>query len=101
MQSLIAKPAVPSPEGHGWYLKDGELMMTQESGPKDLIELTICNCGTSKCGSKRCKCASLNPKCTPSCGCDTQIISCLNSYQDVNDTDEDLDMTLKNDTDSD
>ena len=60
---------IPSPHGHGWQLKYGELnihWMDQEPAPKSLLELVSCKCKTG-CSGRRCSCHKVGLLCTDVC----------------------------------
>ena len=68
---------IPSPHGHGWTVKAGELhfhWMDQEPAPKALMELVSCKCKTG-CSGRRCSCHKVGLMCTDVCDC----IDCENS----------------------
>ena len=52
--SLDSLQQIPSPVGHGWVIKDGELkpqFMTKNPTSSSLSELTTCACKKSECRS--------------------------------------------------
>lgn len=79
---------IPSPHGHGWNVKEGELFihwMDQEPAPKALMELVSCKCKTG-CNGRRCSCHKVGLLCTDVCEC----IDCENSGNNPdNDSDGD------------
>ena len=88
--ALVAKPDIPPPGGHGWIgTEDGLLpeLMTQESAPKEVVELTTCRCKTSKCAKRQCKCAQRGLKCTPACLCGGDVDQCVNTGDDSDESD--------------
>ena len=97
--ALVAKPDIPPPGGHGWIgTEDGLLpeLMTQESAPKEVVELTTCRCKTSKCAKRQCKCAQRGLKCTPACLCGGDVDQCVNTGDDSDESD-----SVSSDEDSD
>ena len=97
--ALVAKPDIPPPGGHGWIgTEDGLLpeLMTQESAPKEVVELTTCRCKTSKCAKRQCKCAQRGLKCTPACLCGGDVDQCVNTGDDADESD-----SVSSDEDSD
>lgn len=79
--SLIAKPDLESPVGHGWVKTEEGLipeLMTQAPAPKELTELTVCQCKLSKCSSRACKCVKAGLLCSPACGCENDSELCQN-----------------------
>ena len=58
-QSLEATASTPSPDGHGWVLKDGHLTihwMDQLPAPEALLQLISCKCRKDHCTGGRCSC---------------------------------------------
>ena len=97
--ALLAKPDIPPPGGHGWIgTEDGLLpeLMTQESAPKEVVELTTCRCKTSKCAKRQCKWAQRGLKCTPACLCGGDVDQCVNTGDDSDESD-----SVSSDEDSD
>ena len=83
--SLVRCPAIPSPDGYGWKLEDGELKvewMIRQPIPDDLVEFMACRCQKSKCTQNQCICVAHNLKCTGLCTCK----DCEN--QDTRDSDQ-------------
>lgn len=70
--------------------------MTQESAPKEVVELTTCRCKTSKCAKRQCKCAQRGLKCTPACLCGGDVDQCVNTGDDSDESD-----SVSSDEDSD
>ena len=71
--ALCAKPDVPTPDGNGWTIVDGEVqpvLMTQESAPKEMTELTTCKCKASRCATDQCICKKVSLSCTTMCLCE-------------------------------
>ena len=70
--ALVAKPDLPSPNGHGWvYSQDGVLKidwMDQQPAPIELLELVSCSC-TTGCSNGRCSCYKASLSCTDACLC--------------------------------
>lgn len=78
LQSIIwtrsdeVKPRIPSPFEYGWV--EGEttvcpVMSLLDPAPQAILELVKCNCSSSHCSSKRCKCRAQNLTCSELCGC--------------------------------
>ena len=70
-RALETKPQVPSPDGHGWKMKDGTLAihwMDQLPAPRALLELISCGCKTG-CTTRRCSCRANDMLCTDACLC--------------------------------
>ena len=58
-RALAARPAVPTPHGHGWILWSGSLYiawMDQLPAPEAILELIHCNCINFKCITDQCSC---------------------------------------------
>ena len=51
-QALNANPEIPSPESHGWLIRDGQLDI---NWPEALLELILCGC-TTDCITGHCRC---------------------------------------------
>ena len=72
---------LPSPEGHGWKIQDGNLtptLMTKEPAPVGLLELTTCSWKRSEC-RQICSCANAGLACTEACACMADE-SCCNPH---------------------
>lgn len=57
-QALDANPQIPSPESHGWLIRDGQLDINRMSlppAPEALLELILCGC-TKDCTTGHCRC---------------------------------------------
>ena len=77
--ALIPNFVPPSPDGHGWKIKDRSIeiaWMTQEPAPRAVLELVSCK-SCQLCTTRRCPCKGRGFKCTDSCGCNANI--CENS----------------------
>ena len=71
IHALVAKPDLPGPDGHGWYVADGQLKvdwMDQQPAPSELLEFVSCGCQTG-CTSARCSCLRASLPCTDACHC--------------------------------
>lgn len=72
-RSQECSPQVPDPDGHGWLLKEGELVidwMSQNPAPKEVLEFIACGCKSAKgCSTARCSCVKNGLPCTDCCGC--------------------------------
>ncbi len=86
---LEPSPDIPSPDGHGWKVSEGEIWMDNDPAPKMVLQCVSCTC--TKCKDNRCSCRRNGLKCTGACGCS----NCDNAARE---TDEDL---LGSDSDSD
>ena len=64
---------LPSPNGHGWHLSSGTLLlllMSKEPAPTAILELTACKCKKSGCRRNDiCQCKSNGLVCTDVCLC--------------------------------
>ena len=74
-RSLLQHQNLPSPEGNGWKMDDGELAidwMDLAPAPDSIIELAFCKCKGTKCtppdADDTC-CASRGLRCTDLCQC--------------------------------
>ena len=79
---------LPSPDGLGWKLENDVLqpvLMTKNSTPQGIAELTTCGCEKSKC-LRNCSCKSSNLPCTEACACMADHESCSNPVNDVVDS---------------
>ena len=82
--SLNPYPTLGSPSDNGWMISDiglEPLLMTQDGAPKEIKELSSCECKKSKCSNK-CSCKSLNMVCTEACLCQADNSLCENSRLD-------------------
>jgi hypothetical protein len=55
-----------SPDGHGWYIENGQLRikwMTLPVAPDSVLEIVNCSCKTG-CKYNRCSCKKANLNCT-------------------------------------
>ena len=72
---LEAMQNLPSPKAFGWIETEDEAVkwtqnwVTQFEANKECREFVKCGCKTSCTGSKRCKCHSVDLKCTRLCTC--------------------------------
>ena len=60
-QALNANPEIPSPESHGWLIRDGQLdinWMSLPPAPEALLELILCGC-TTDCTTGQCRCKEM------------------------------------------
>lgn len=76
--ALDAFATTPSPDGHGWDLKNDTLAihwMDKPPAPKALLLLISCKCSTSQCKGSRCSCLMNGLPCTDACECK----SCANT----------------------
>ena len=87
---LQPKQNLPALSGNGWDVNGMDIqtvLMTKEPAPKELIELTACNCKKSACGTRACTCRQNDLACTEFCACMADE-SCLNP-ENMPDIDED------------
>ena len=78
-QCLEQFPNIPSPDGCGWVLEDGQLQvkwMKLPCAPKAVLEFIHCNCQKSQCIKSSCSCLKNNLKCSDMCMC----TDCLNFH---------------------
>ena len=79
--SLDSLQQIPSPVGHGWVIKDGELkpqFMTKDPTSSSLPELTTCACKKSECRSN-CSYANVGLSGTETSVCMTEE-TCYNPH---------------------
>ena len=68
----------PSPEGHGWMIEDGQLVIDLMQGapaPQGVMKLIACKCSRD-CKTPECECVANALKCSPACKnqfCDNMI----------------------------
>ena len=70
-RALVANPYVPSPEGHGWIVEDGNTKvnwMSLPPAPVALLELVMCACN-GNCSTGHCSCNRNLLSCTDACQC--------------------------------
>ena len=68
----------PFPVGHGWIIEDGERkphLMTKDSLPSSLLELTTCTCKMSECRNS-CSFANFGLSCNEVCNCMAEETCC-------------------------
>ena len=90
---MIAQPEIESPVGYGWSMTDSQLspkLMTQAAAPKELDELTVCQCKQSKCASRSCKCVKADLLRSSACGCDSDSELCENTVSLENQDEENM-----------
>ena len=66
---LETEPEVPSAEGHGWIIDDGQLVVQWMQGPPApdvVMELMACKC-SKQCKAPGCQCIANGLKCSPAC----------------------------------
>ena len=101
-RSLQRFPEVPSPNGYGWKLQNGELSivwMLRKPAPDEILELINCNCRKSKCSTQACLCKTHGLKCTDLCGCGI-CENADNENDDCEQSDDDSDGSFASDSDS-
>ena len=97
--ALCAQPEVTSPNGKGWTVKDGDVepvLMSQDSAPREITEMTTCNCKVTRCATAQCVCKKVSLSCTSVCLCEADDEVCENcrredeyvSNEDDSDSDE-------------
>ena len=57
------------------------VLMNEPEAPAAVMELIICGCEVSECGS-RCKCRNNNVVCIEACGCEANDENCTTSVAD-------------------
>ena len=70
-RALVTLQNIPSPDEHGWKLKNGKLfpvLMTRSPAPEGMTELTTCRCTTSEC-KRSCSCRKSNLPGREACLC--------------------------------
>ena len=84
----------PSPEGHGWMIEDGQIVidwMQRLPAPQVVMELIACKC-SRVCKAPECQCVANALKCSPACKnqvCDNMIDDDFeDSVDDTADEDE-------------
>ena len=71
---------LPSPKDFGWIETEDDAVkwtpnwMTQFEASKECREFVKCGCKTSCIGSKKCKCNSVDLKCTRLCTCKCSFV---------------------------
>ena len=55
---ILTKKDTNSQEGHGWMIKDGQLLFDRMSGPLVVMELIVCKCNRM-CKGPECQCFSI------------------------------------------
>ena len=89
--SLIPKPDIPSPIGHGWKKEGNSLVFDwcdSLPAPISVLSLIICSC-QGKCERRQCSCVAHSLHCSEGCRCSEQ---CMNKLiEQDRDTDDDDD----------
>ncbi|KAK3731327.1 hypothetical protein QZH41_001755 [Actinostola sp. cb2023] len=83
-RALQANPEVPSPEGHGWLITEGDIKidwMSLPPAPKALLELILCGC-TGICSTGHCTCKRNGLSCTDACQCGDKCENPHNVWED-------------------
>ena len=89
----------PSPNGHGWIIKDNHLeidWMDVQPAPNEVLAMTCCGCKTD-CHSNRCGCFKHKMSCTGICSCKS---SCRNRLTPDSSTEEADTIHMRTVTDS-
>ena len=97
--ALCAQQEITSPNGKGWTVKDGNVepvLMSQDSAPREITEMTTCNCKVTRCATAQCVCKKVSLSCTSVCLCEVDDEVCENcrredeyeSNEDDSDSDE-------------
>ena len=102
-RSLENVPDVPSPNGYGWKVVEGDLAidwMLRKPAPEEILELVSCGCKRNNCGNQ-CICKIHGLVCTDLCGC-SNCENCTvnddtddNSDSDSDDSDSSTDNELE------
>ena len=87
---------IPSPDGFGWKLLEGELHVnwTEENAAPDVVlEFMSCSC-KKDCEKEHCSCASNGLPCTDMCKCKNcsnviQVDDIIHDEEDIEDYDDD------------
>lgn len=90
-KALDSKPNIPSPDGNGWAMIQGELTIDWFDllpAPAALLEFLTCSCKT-KCQTGRCTCFSNRLSCTQLCKCGED---CTNHSENADSDTSDDDM---------
>ena len=72
-------PIIPSPDGNGWSIEDGQLVPVKCEIPcatESLLDLIKCSCVKSRCRPP-CRCLSSNIPCTEMCACKSNEDNCV------------------------
>ena len=56
--------------------------MTQDSAPKEMSEMTTCNCKISRCSTAQCVCRKVSLSCTSACLCEADDEICDNNRRE-------------------
>ena len=78
---MCAKPEIPTPNEKGWTVKEGNVepvLMAQDSAPREMDEMTTCNCKVSRCATAQCVCRKVSLSCTSGCLCEADDEVCDN-----------------------
>lgn len=89
-RALEREPSIPNPDGYGWKLKNGQLIidwMLLPIAPPDVVNMISCSCKKSKCSTHSCVCFTHGLKCTDLCGCIEETCE-NNAHQQDNEEDE-------------
>ena len=81
-RALDARPDVPTPNGHGWILRNGSPYidwMDQLPALEAIFELIHCNCIKSKYITNQCSCHANSLACTDVCNCN----DCENEFNPI------------------
>ena len=80
----MAQPNLPSPDGHGWIIRDNQIKinwMATKPSPNEILELLSCGCRKS-CIASKCCCMKARLPCTDMC-----FLKCDNFNVESMDTD--------------
>ena len=91
-RALEQTPQLPSPEGHGWKIKEGQidiLWTTLPPAPDALLELIVCSC-SGDCSTRHCSCTRNGVLCTDSCRCTERCCNTESVPEEEDAEDEDF-----------
>ena len=81
----------PSPHGHGWIVRGGEISiswMTQPRAPSKVLDIVKCSCtSTTPCSTTRCRCRQQGRLCMVVCMCSDD---CCNTDDVASSDDSDI-----------
>ena len=98
---LEENPEIPEPEGHGWKLDEGKLVidwMSDQPASDAVLEFLSCS-GTRACVNPTCVCIVNGRRCTDMCRLSTCENIVRNEEENESDSEEEHDSEEESDTD--
>ncbi|CAB4033461.1 Hypothetical predicted protein, partial [Paramuricea clavata] len=92
-RAVLATAHIPSPDGHGWEVTDGNIKIKwlgSKPAPEEVLEMLSCVCKKT-CTIDSCCCLKAGLKCTDMCLLACEHMASEDDIQDDDDDDEGID----------